>query len=400
MKILIVHNTLNDSKSLSGALRHFLFMANEWTAMGHQTDFLLAKCGFPQVSSFCPKSRLISSDNIFDATKHVEKTARYFPAYGWRLLTAHFTRLPENYDVVIASSQLIVEVYPAMVLARRCNAKFATKIHHVLAAQHTDRSSFTDRLFLWSERKTTRWMNRRAQLIICGTEFVKRDYHALERKLGLAPHPNTQAHGYGVDLANMPLAWDHPHEFDVVHLGRMHEHKGVFDMAHVWKEVIAKKPNAKLLVIGEGPHRTRTQQMFAELGLAQTVTFTGGIPEAEKNRLLSRARIGLSLSFEEGWGLSINEFLATGIPVVAYGLPIFDTVFPEQLIKVPVGDKSAAARALVDLLDAPTRQRELGLRGRQFVQRYDFREVAKEELAALEALFSTKGHGGEGVADA
>ena len=55
--------------------------------------------------------------------------------------------------------------------------------------------------------------------------------------------------------------------------------------------------------------------MFGELGLAHTVTFTGGIPEKEKNDLLCRSRIGLSLSFEEGWGLSINEFLATGIPV-------------------------------------------------------------------------------------
>jgi glycosyltransferase involved in cell wall biosynthesis len=387
VKILIVHNTLNDSKSLSGALRHFLFMANEWTAAGHQTDFLIAKCAFQQISSFCPKSRLISSDNIFDATHYVEKTVRYFPAYGWRMLTAHFTRLPDRYDVVIASSQLIVEVYPAMVLARRLNAKFAAKIHHVLSAQHTDRSGYTDRLFLWSERKTTRWMNRQADLIICGTEFVKRDYHALEKRLGLAPHRNTQAYGYGVDLANMPLAWDHPHEYDVVHLGRMHEHKGVFDMAQVWKEVIAQKPNAKLVVIGEGPHRTRTQAMFEELGLAHTVTFTGGIPEARKNELLCRARIGLSLSFEEGWGLSINEFLAAGIPVVAYGLPIFDTVFPDQLIKIPVGDKMAAARAIVELLDAPTRPRELGLRGRQFVQRYDFRQVAKQELAALQDLF-------------
>jgi len=170
-------------------------------------------------------------------------------------------------------------------------------------------------------------------------------------------------------------------------LGRLHEHKGVFDMPFVWKEVIAKKPSAKLLVIGEGPHRTRVQGMFAELGLEKSVTFTGGIPEKEKNELMSQARVGLSLSFEEGWGLSVNEFLATGIPVVAYGLPIFDSVFPNQLIKVPIGDKSAAAREILALLNAPERQRELGLRGREFVQRYDFRNVARQELAALSELF-------------
>jgi glycosyltransferase involved in cell wall biosynthesis len=161
--------------------------------------------------------------------------------------------------------------------------------------------------------------------------------------------------------------------------------------------VIAKKPGAKLLVIGEGPHRTRTQAMFQEMGLANSVRFTGGIPEKEKNELLCRARIGLSLSFEEGWGLSINEFLATGIPVVAYGLPIFDTVFPAQLISVPVGDKSAAAREIVALIDAPTRQRELGIRGHEFVQRYDFRNVARQELAALSEMFQPGASGKTGT---
>lgn len=387
MRILIVHNTLNDSKSLSGALRHFLFMANEWTAAGHQTDFLAARAGFPQIGSLSPKATLVSSDNIFDATKYLEKTWRYFPAYGYRMLTSHLTRLPAKYDLVLASTQLIVEVYPAMIIARRQNARFVAKVHHVLAAQQK-RTGFFDRLFLWSERKTTRWMNKQADLVICGTKFVERDYHEFEKKLGLTNPVKTRAIGYGVDLAAMPLAWDHPHEYDVVHLGRMHEHKGVFDMPYVWKEVVAKKPKAKLLVIGEGPHRSRTEAMFAELGLSGNVSFTGGIPEKEKNDLLCRSRIGLSLSFEEGWGLSINEFLAAGLPVVAYGLPIFDSVFPNQLINVPVSDKAAAAEAIVGLLDNPARQKELGLQGRAFVQRYDFRNVAREELRALEELFS------------
>jgi glycosyltransferase involved in cell wall biosynthesis len=387
MRILIVHNTLNDSKSLSGALRHFLFMANEWTAAGHQTDFLAARAGFPQIGGLCPNSKLISSDSIFDATHYVQKTWRYFPAYGYRLLTSHFTRLPYRYDVVIASTQLIVEVYPAMVLARRQNAKFTAKVHHVLVAQ-AGRTGFFDRLFLWSERRTTRWLNKRADLVVCGTKLVENDFHDLEKRLGLTPSTHTAAIGYGVDLSAIPLSIDFPKKYDVVHLGRLHEHKGVFHMAEIWKYVVAKRPNAQLVVIGEGPHRPATEQMFVERGLSKNVTFTGGLPEAQKNELITQSRLGLSLSFEEGWGLSINEFLAAGLPVVAYGLPIFDVVFPGQLASVPVGDKPGIAQNILRLLADPPRQRELGIRGREFVQRYDFRNVAKEEFSALEKLFS------------
>jgi glycosyltransferase involved in cell wall biosynthesis len=385
MRILIVHNTLNDSRSLSGALRHFLYMAEEWTAAGHQTDFLAARCGFKTIGELARSSRLVSSDNIFDATEYLTQTWRYFPAYGFRMVTPHFTRLPDRYDVVLASTQLIVEVYPALVIARRQRAKLVAKVHHVLAAQGKRVGAF-DRLFLWSERKTMRWLSAHSDLVICGTKFVESDYKKLEDKLGLK-HAPTAASGYGVDLAKMPDSSSAPKNYDVVHLGRLHEHKGVFHLAPLWKQIIEKKPDAKLLVIGEGPHRPRVEQMFADLGIARNVRFTGGIPEAEKDRLIGESKIGLSLSFEEGWGLSINEFLAAAIPVVAYALPIFDTVFPNQLYGVKVGDIDGAAAKILRLLDLDTERKEVGQRGRNFVMQYDYRNVAKSELKLIEGLF-------------
>jgi glycosyltransferase involved in cell wall biosynthesis len=385
MRILIVHNTLNDSRSVSGVLRHYGWMANEWSAAGHPTDFVAARCGFPQLRELAPRSRLFSSDNFFDATRHLHQTWRYFAPYGWRMLDAHWMRLPERYDIVYASTQLIVEVYASMVLARRMRAKFVAKVHHVLAAQATQRSGFIDRLFLWSERQTTRWLNRRADLVLCGTPIVARDFNALEKRLGLAPRPTVNI-GYGIDLAALPGRENQPKQFDAVLLGRLHEHKGIFELPEIWWQVTAAKPGARLLVIGEGPHRSRMESAFAELGLSKRVTFTGGIGEAQKNDLLPQARIGLSLSFEEGWGLSINEFLGAGLPVVAYDLPIFHHVFPEQLDLVPLGDRTDAARRILALLADPERQHTQGRRGREFVARYDFRAVAAAELAALAAL--------------
>lgn len=386
MRILVVHNTLNDSRSLSGALRHFLHMANEWAALGHETDFLAAECARPQITSHCPRARFLVSDRWFDATKYLAQTWRYFPAYGWRMATCHATRAPVRYDVVLASTQLIVEVYPALVLARRHKAKFVAKVHHVLAAQEK-RTGLFDKLFLWSERRTMRWMNRHGDLVICGTPFVEREYHALEERLGLPRRENTTSVGYGVDLAAMPLAWGRPRRFDAVHLGRLHEHKGVFELPAVWKKVLARRPGAKLVVIGEGPHRARTEELCRGLGIADSVTFTGGVDERTKNELVSQSRVGLSLSYEEGWGLSINEFLAAGLPVAAYHLPIFDVVFPGQLAYAARGEQEKLAGHIAELLGDEARQREVGLRGREFVQRYDFRNVARTELGELLKLF-------------
>jgi glycosyltransferase involved in cell wall biosynthesis len=384
MRILIVHNTLNDSRSVNGVLRHYVQMARAWIANGHSADFLTAKAGWAQLQELAPQSQRISSDGLFDATRHVEKTWTYFPAYAYRLCTAHWVRMPGPYDVVIASGQFIVEVYAGRVVARRCGARLAVKIHHVLHAQ-PKRQGFYDRLFLRAERLSCRWIHRHADVVFCSPAGVAADYRALERALGLAPRPMVES-GYGLDLAAfdaLPAA--HP-AYDVVFLGRMHEQKGVFDLPAYWRAVRQKLPAARLLVIGEGPHRRRTEQLVKEAGLADAITFTGGIPESHKNELLRQARLGLSLSYEEGWGLSIAEFLASGLPVVAYQLPVYDHVFPEQLDQVPLGDWQAAAEHTVTWLRDPEACRRRGEAGRQFIRRYDYRVVARQELAALEAV--------------
>jgi len=72
---------------------------------------------------------------------------------------------------------------------------------------------------------------------------------------------------------------------------------------------------------------------------------------------------------------------------VAYALPIFDTVFPNQLYGVKVGDIDGATANILRLLDRDAERKEVGQRGRSFVMQYDYRNVAKSELKLLERLF-------------
>ena len=382
MNILIVHNTLNDSHSVNGVLRHYVLMAREWIRLGHPTDFVVAKAGWPQLRDLAPRSELISSDGWFDATRYLAQTWRYFPAFAYRMLTAHWLRLPKRYHVVIASSPFVFEVYPAMVLARRTGAKLAAKVHHVLNAQPGRRSLF-DRLYLRAEEQSCRWLHRHAAVVFCSVGHVAEDFRQLETRLGLEPRALLPT-GYGADLGAFDSGPEVPKQFDAVVLGRLHEHKGVFDLPDYWAEVVRQRPEARLLVIGSGPRRERIEELLQDKGVLASVTFTGGISEAEKNQRLREARLGISLSYEEGWGLSITEFMASCLPVVTYQLPVFDEVFPGQLERVPLGDWRAAAARTVDLLADEAKRKQLGSANRAFIRRYDYREVAARELAALQ----------------
>lgn len=94
----------------------------------------------------------------------------------------------------------------------------------------------------------------------------------------------------------------------------------------------------------------------------------------------------MSLSSEEGWGLAVNEYLACGLPVVAYELPVFREVFPDVLRTVPLGDLAAVSESILKLLKDPEARLALGRKGREYVQRYDYRSMAREEMRHLQAL--------------
>jgi glycosyltransferase involved in cell wall biosynthesis len=381
VRILIVYNSALDARSVSGVQTYFAGVVEHWIAAGHRVDFLVARSAWPVFQSLYPRSQLISSDDLFDPNRYLGQTWRYLPAFAWRMLTAHFTRLPVQYDVILACAQFIYEVGPARTLARRCRAALTVKIHHILSNQRQPAGLF-DRMHFLSERTTARWLNREADAILCGTQLIAQDFNALESQLGLSPS-KTFATGYGIDLERIPLSVDLPKEFDAVLLGRVHEHKGVFDAVPLWQAVRERRPGARLLVIGEGPHRAELVARFEAAGLAGAVHCSGPVSESEKVALVSRARVGLSLSREEGWGLSVNEFLAAGLPVVAMEVPVFRSVFPGQLDLVPQKDIPATAARVLHWLDHPEEARQRGAAGREFVQRYDHRRVAAEEIGIL-----------------
>lgn len=381
MRILIVYNSALDARSVSGVQTYFAGVARHWRTQGVSVDILVARAAWPVFKELFPDSDLISSDDIFDPTRHLGQTWRYLPAFAWRLISHRFARFNHSYDVIFACAQFIYEIGPARALARRFNAALVAKVHHVLGSQRRAQGVF-DHLHLWSERVTARWLNREADAILCGTELIGRDFNAVETRQGLQPS-HTHATGYGIDLDSVPLAVDLPKAYDAVLLGRVHEHKGAFDAVDVWKRVVEHRPEARLLVIGDGPHRAELTRRFQEAGLGQRVELTGAIPEARKTALLGQCRVGLSFSREEGWGLSVNEFLATGLPVVAMEIPVFRKVFPDQLDFVPLQDTQAAAVRILHWLDHPDECRTRGIAAREFVRRYDHRSVADLELEIL-----------------
>ena len=138
----------------------------------------------------------------------------------------------------------------------------------------------------------------------------------------------------------------------VVHLGRVRRYKAIDVVIRAFALVRAGMPDARLMVIGDGPELPALRRLAGRLGLEKTVSFTGHMPAAEIVAALNRCHVVLNASPKEGWGLTVVEANACGVPVVGSDSPgLRDSIRDgETGFLVPPGDADAFARRTLELL--------------------------------------------------
>ena len=171
----------------------------------------------------------------------------------------------------------------------------------------------------------------------------------------------------------------------VLYIGRLRRYKGVDWVVRVWPEVRRRVAGARLVVIGDGPHRADLERAAARTNHDGSVEFLGFLPGAEKVRHLREAWALVQPSPKEGWGLTVVEAGACGTAVVAADSPgLRDSVRRDETgLLVPYGDDAALGTALVRVLeDAPLRER-LAKSGREWAARFTWPDCARRSFDAL-----------------
>jgi glycosyltransferase involved in cell wall biosynthesis len=139
----------------------------------------------------------------------------------------------------------------------------------------------------------------------------------------------------------------------IVHLGRLRKYKSVEVAIRAIKIIRDKLPKARLVIIGDGPYRLTLEGLVEKLGVKDAVEFKGYMKAEELVRYLNKAHLLINPSPKEGWGLTVVEANACGMPVVASDRPgLRDSVWVgETGVLVPYGDEAAFAEKSMELLE-------------------------------------------------
>ncbi len=92
--------------------------------------------------------------------------------------------------------------------------------------------------------------------------------------------------------------------------------KGVDQLVRSAASIQSRLPGAHVLIVGDGEERGRLRALARELGVAELVHFAGSVPQTHP--VLSLLQVFVFLPAErEGFGLSLLEAMASGVPIVA-----------------------------------------------------------------------------------
>ncbi len=183
---------------------------------------------------------------------------------------------------------------------------------HYHGTGHTPARSFLHRLY----RPVGARLFWGANTVICVSEaerdLVSRDFPGVATKVVTIPN--------GIDQKMFTLNKECavPVEPVILAVGRLERYKNVDLIIDAFR---ALPSSATLVIVGDGPDRTRLEQCAHASTPGWPVLFTGRVPESMLVRLFAQASVITSASDHEAFGLTLADGLAAGARVVASAIP-------------------------------------------------------------------------------
>lgn len=150
-------------------------------------------------------------------------------------------------------------------------------------------------------------------------------------------------------------------------IGRLVPQKNHAMLIRAAAEIVRVLPNARFLVVGEGPLRSELEEQAGKLGLIPTVVFAGLRPDIPA--VLSALDVLVFTSKWEGLPLALLEGMAAGKPVVATAVDgVLDVMVDGATgLLAPPDGTEALVHACLKLMEEPALRMQMGNAGRSRV---------------------------------
>jgi glycosyltransferase involved in cell wall biosynthesis len=289
--------------------------------------------------------------------------------------------------VIFATSNLLWEVFPLLFVRDKSLVRIATFHMGYPSPFKGYRGAFTTQKKFPSPRETLAYLQHKLALpcIKYGSDIIisHRNMSHLLLEYGVAGE-KIVGMDVGVDWDVINAAKPSERKYEACWVGRFNPQKGCDDLLEIWEVVARANRRARLAVMGNV--ESQLNPAAEQKKLEANIEFFGPVSETDKYRVMKESSLFLFPSYYEAVPLAIIEAMACGLPVVAYDLPVYQSHFPGGIIKVPIGDKQAFAREVMNILSDRERRESLASQAFNVASRYRWEIAAERLITEVERL--------------
>jgi phosphatidylinositol alpha-1,6-mannosyltransferase len=201
---------------------------------------------------------------------------------------------------------------------------------------------------------------------------ARRIWKAYRRRATVIEHGVDFPHVDGQTVADLRAKYGLENRRVAVTVNHLHPRKRI-DLFLRAVNVARQATDVVALVVGQGPEEGALKRLAADLGMevGKDVVFTGMVPEQTLPAHYALGDVYVHTGLQESFGLSVIEALYLGLPVVTVneGGPC-DTVQHGVSGYLVRPTAEALGAAIAGLMNDPTRAREMGHAGAEFVRKH------------------------------
>jgi len=358
-----------------GAARVWFELSEQWKKAGHEIEKFCLSDAFPKPT----RSRALSAWRraIFPwrAARYVRRNGRKYDVIDCLIGTLPFSKKSLRFDGLLVGRSI------GLYLAYEEFIQFSRR-----RWPDQPRGKFVGRLFY----TFTSWLVLRTEdraLVYCDLFNVPNAEE--KRRLEKCSTAPTIVLPYGLNEAGRAAlagaarpASERLAKKEICFLGMWGVRKGSRDWPEIVRGITDSIPSARFAFLGT---MTDEQYVFRDLRLSsnESIRCLGSYDPKELPQLIGGSAVGLFPSYIEGFGISVLEQLASGIPTIAYDVPgprhIFNDNGPEFL--VPAGNvKAMVDRALEILRMDEADYAALSARCRQIAAQFRWEQIAADTI--------------------
>ena len=294
----------------------------------------------------------------------------YGASFCWAVVLSLAVRLRSRVDVVQFCQPPDI-YFPLAWVLRGLGAKVVAEqrdlMPELFAARYDRASPVLMSVLRWLERRTQRAVHHS----LCTNETARR------RLIGAGAAPETVTIvGNGPILRRVgAAAADHAlrgqHKFLGCWIGMIGRQDRVDLLLHAIAHIVHDlgRTDCGFAIVGDGECLAEARAQSARLGLQSWVEFPGWLPEDQVFSYLATADLGLDTSLQgEISPVKLLEYMAFGLPFVAFDIAETRVMGKDASVLVPPGDVESYAQQVAALLDDAARRYELGAVGRERVR--------------------------------